>query len=128
MKKKILAIDDESSHLRLLQKALSARGYDIFVTSDPKEAFETLKAHEINLVVLDIRMPEKGGFELYGEFEAYQEVPVLFVTGFPEEFTTKSEHLVSMWKNQFSKGTTDILYKPFDLDALYEKVESLIGK
>jgi len=33
-----------------------------------------------------------------------------------------------MWQKQFSEGTTDIIYKPFDLATLFEKVEGLIGK
>ena len=33
-----------------------------------------------------------------------------------------------MWQEEFADGTTDIIYKPFDLDTLFEKVEGLVGK
>jgi len=127
-KKAILVIDDEESHLQLLRDALGRKDYEVFATSDPAEGFQMLKDNDIKLVLLDIRMPKKTGFDLYKEFEEYQTVPVLFVTGFPEEFSAESDEVIGLWRHQFMAGTTDILYKPFDLPLLYEKVESLIGK
>lgn len=126
MKKKILAVDDETPILEILAEVLSKGGYEMHTSSQPQEAFTILKEHQIDLVLLDIHMPEKSGFALYKELEG-KKIPVLFVTGHPEAFNGESDELTSLWQNQFALGTTDVLYKPFSIDALYEKVEALIG-
>ena len=127
--KKILSIDDEPLVLKCIENALKEHGYELRVTSDPEEGLRILKEdNTINLLLLDIMMPVKNGFELYGELKNIRKIPVLFVTAYPRSFTTKSDNVVEMWKNEFADGTTDIIYKPFDLSTLLEKVEGLIGK
>jgi DNA-binding response OmpR family regulator len=126
MKKKILAVDDEIPILEILQEVLRKGGYEVFTSSRPTEAFVILQEQEIDLVLLDIHMPGKNGFALYKELEG-KNIPVLFVTGHPESFNRESDELTLLWQNQFAVGTTDVLYKPFSIDALYEKVEGLIG-
>ena len=126
--KKILAIDDEPGILTCLKNALSAHGYHILVTNDPEEGLSLLREDEdIVLSMLDIRMPGKNGFEIYQELRTFRQIPVLFVTAYPRSFSTNSDEVVEMWKNEFADGTTDIIYKPFDLNSLYSKVEGLIG-
>ena len=126
--KRILAIDDEPTILKCLQKALQSQGYEMIITSDPDEGIKILKEDDsILLALLDIRMPGKNGFDIYKELREHRKLPVLFVTAFPKSFTAKSNEIVEMWKNEFADGTTDIVYKPFDLGTLFEKVEGLIG-
>ncbi len=72
-------------------------------------------------------MPGKNGFELYHELGATQDVPVLFVSGCARSFSPTTPGFTDLWTEQFSLGRTDILYKPFTLSALFEKVEALIG-
>ena len=72
-------------------------------------------------------MPGKDGFEIYNEFRGVRKIPVIFVTAYPGSFDADSEAVVEMWQNEFADGTTDIIYKPFDLEVLFEKVENLIG-
>ena len=126
--KKILSIDDEPTMLKCLSVALKGRGYELFTTSDPDEGLNILKEKDIALVLLDVRMPIKSGFDIYKEMREFTDIPALFVTAYPKSFTTDSDELVQMWRDQFADGTTDIIYKPFDLDSLYEKVEGLIGE
>lgn len=125
--RKILSVDDDPNVLSCLESALKQKGYEVFVTTKPLEVAEILEKHKIDLVMLDIKMPEKDGFEIFKELKKkYAKLPVLFVTGYPQSFTMKSEGVISMWKNDFADGHTDIMYKPFDVDTLYEKVEGLI--
>ena len=126
--KKIMAIDDEASVLTCLQTVLQARGYEIITSNDPEEGTKTLLNDEtIILALLDVKMPKKDGFEIYRELRSTRKIPVLFVTAYPRFFNADSEAIVEMWNSEFADGTTDIVYKPFNLDSLYEKVESLIG-
>jgi two-component system OmpR family response regulator len=128
MKKNLLAIDDEPNMLKCLEKALEAKGYKLFVTDDPEEGLNIFKKEDISLVLLDIRMPQKSGFDIYKEFREIRRLPVLFVTAYPKSFTAASNEIVDIWTKEFSDGNTDIVYKPFDLDTLYDKVEGLIGE
>jgi two-component system response regulator ResD len=126
--KKIMAIDDEAAILTCLQKALEAQGYEVITSNDPEEGVKTLINDDtIILALLDVKMPKKNGFEIYRDLRQTRKIPVLFVTAYPKSFDLDSDAIIEMWKNEFADGTTDIIYKPFNLAALYEKVEGLIG-
>lgn len=127
--KKILSIDDDPEVLNSLKMVLQSRGYELYTTTDPDEGLKVLKEDEnISLAMLDIRMPKKNGFEIYNELRQFRNIPVLFITAYPRSFTAESDEITEMWKNEFADGTTDIIYKPFDLSTLFEKIEGLIGK
>ena len=126
--KKLLSIDDEPLMLQCLYHALKSHGYELITTNDPDEGIRIVRENpDIVLALLDVRMPRKNGFDTYNEIRAIRKIPVLFVTAYPKSFTPQSDDVVQMWENEFADGTTDIIYKPFDLDSLYEKVEGLIG-
>lgn len=126
--RKILSVDDDPKILSAFQAALKQKGYEVFITSDPNEVAQILKDHEIDLVMLDIKMPQKSGFDIFRELKKkYQSLPVLFVTAYPKSFSMRSDKMVKMWQHDFADGNTDIVYKPFNVEDLYEKVEGLIG-
>ncbi|NQT92171.1 MAG: response regulator [Lentisphaerae bacterium] len=126
--KTILAIDDEPEILACYREALERKGYVIFVTSDPAVGIGFLRENDVDLVLLDVRMPQTDGLDVYSEMRKHKKIPALFITAYPKSFTAESDRVVRLWQNEFSDGTTDIMYKPFTLDALFEKVESLIGE
>jgi CheY-like chemotaxis protein len=126
--KKILSVDDEPVMLRCLDRALGSRGYELIVTSDPEEGLKIFREREdIALISLDVRMPKINGFELFRKMREIRAVPVLFVTAYPRSFNPNDDDIAKMWKEEFADGTTDIIYKPFDVDTLFEKVEGLVG-
>ena len=126
--KKVLSIDDEPTMLKCIENILNTKGYELFLSDDPDTGIEIFKNNDdICLALLDIRMPKKNGFEIYKEITSIRKIPVLFVTAYPRSFTAESDDLVAMWQNEFSDGTTDIVYKPFEVDTLLAKVEALIG-
>lgn len=124
----ILSVDDEPELLRCFQDALQYRGYRVITTTDPDEGIRLAReTPEVVLLLLDIKMPKKSGFDVYREIRAFRHLPVLFITAYPKSFTRDSDEVVKLWQEEFSDGTTDILYKPFELSTLFAKVESLIG-
>jgi two-component system, cell cycle response regulator len=126
--RKILSVDDDPKILSAFQAALRQKGYEVFITSNPNEVAQILKNHDIDLIMLDIKMPEKSGFDIFRELKKkYQSLPVLFITAYPKSFSMRSDEMVKMWQEDFADGNTDIMYKPFNVEALYEKVEGLIG-
>ncbi len=125
---KILSIDDEVEILGCFHDALTAEGYTFLSSTDPEEGLRMIReTPDLDLVMLDVKMPGKNGFEIYTEMREFKKLPVLFVTAYPSSFDPNKDDVVKMWEEQFSDGTTDILYKPFELDTLYEKVEGLVG-
>lgn len=126
-RKRILSLDDEPAMLDILQQMLTEAGYDVRTTTSAKDFFRLLAEQPVDLVLLDLAMPERDGLDVYREYTAHQHTPVLFVTGFHSRFSGASHDLVDLWRNQFAEGTTDVLYKPFTYDQLLAKVQALIG-
>lgn len=127
--RRLLAIDDEPPILRCIKHALRSRGYEMSITDDPFKGLEMLKTdQDIILALLDINMPRLSGFDIYRSMRQCRKLPVLFVTACPQAFNAKDDELTAMWQNEFADGTTDIIYKPFSVQTLCEKVEGLIGE
>ena len=127
--KKILSIDDEPMILECIKEALQSEGYSVEVTSDPREGLRRLKEEDdIDLALLDIKMPGMSGFDVYREYRRVRKVPAIFVTAYPASFNAASDDVMDMWQNEFADGTTDIVYKPFDLTTLFDKIAALIGE
>ena len=126
--KKILSIDDEPMMLRCIKSALERPGYQLITTDDPVRGVEIIRdSDDISLVLLDVRMPGTSGFDVYREIINHKRIPVLFVTAYPRSFNANDTEIEDMWQNGFAEGSTDIIYKPFEIDTLFEKVEALIG-
>ena len=127
--KKILCVDDEEAVLRCLKSVLEHSGYETITCSNPRDGLDLMNAETLDLVTLDIRMPEINGLEVYKTLKERQKdtIPVIFITAHATTFSMESDSLVKMWQKDFADGNTEILYKPFDISTLVEKVESLIG-
>lgn len=123
MAKKILLIEDEEIMLELLQKKLTQEGYEVFVARDGEEGLKEMKKINPDLVLLDIIMPKKGGFEVMEEMNKSSElkkIPVIVISnsGQPVELDRAKE-----------LGAKDWLIKTeFDPKEVLEKVMKQIGK
>ena len=125
---KILAIDDEPALLHLFRAALVYRGHEVFASGTLDEALRILRTESIDLVMLDIHMPQKSGFEIYREIRQRTAVPVLFVTGDPRAFTDPSRPGARILQEEVAKGNAGVLFKPFDVPTLYRKTEELLHR
>jgi DNA-binding response OmpR family regulator len=125
--KTILAVDDDKWVPEVLRDALTIKGYQVLTAGSADEALRVLKEKQVDLVLLDLNMPGKNGFALLREMQEFGTIPALFVSGCSRSFSPTSEGFTDIWEHEFAEGTTDILYKPFSIDLLYEKVEALIG-
>jgi CheY-like chemotaxis protein len=90
-KRRILVVDDESDMTLLFKMALEADGlYNVDAFNDPKIALSNFKASFYDLVILDIKMPEMDGFDLYQEMKKIDsKVKICFLTAsemYYEEF------------------------------------------
>jgi DNA-binding NtrC family response regulator len=81
--RKILIVDDEPDITLTLRKGLELNGYDVHSFNDPLVALSSYKPDIYDLLVIDIRMPNMTGFELYRKIkELDSKVRVCFITAF----------------------------------------------
>ena len=111
----VLVVDDEDSFVQTLAKRLTLRRFDVHTATRAEKTFETLENHPIDVVVLDVRMPDLDGIEATREIKAkYPLVEVVLLTG----HASMEASLEGM-----KKGAFDYLLKPVNIDELVYKIE-----
>jgi len=125
--KRILALDDDPHVVNVIRTVLDAKGYQTTTTTTPDDFFKRFREQDFDLVLLDIRMPVKNGLEVFKDLCGKAHPPVLFVTADFGAFNLDSKLAMELWQNEFMEGTADIIYKPFTVATLHEKVAALIG-
>jgi two-component system KDP operon response regulator KdpE len=117
MKKfRVLVVDDERRILNFLSSKLKATGYDVFAADNGVEALEQVQVQEPDLVVLDILMPKKDGFETLKELRTFSSVPVIILSA-------KGTNVDKV--KGLSLGADDYLAKPFSPDELIARIEAV---
>lgn len=121
MAKKILIVEDEEIMYSLLQKKLSQEGYEVSVAKDGEEGLTKMKEEKPDLILLDIIMPRKSGFEVMEEMKKdrdLRDIPVIVISnsGQPVELDKAKE-----------LGAKDWLIKTeFDPQEVIQKVKKQI--
>jgi len=116
MPKKILIVDDEEDVITILKKKLEAEGFSVVTAKDGVEGFKQTQAESPDLILLDIIMPNKDGFQMLKDLQAdekLRKIPVIMVTGKAESS--------SVFNGQYL-GATDYLIKPVDLQQLLKYI------
>ncbi len=119
-KKRILVVDDDTMNLMLTKRILE-KEYDVLLAQSGKEALEKMKGEEIDLVLLDIAMPEMSGIETFEHMkkEFPVEIPVIFLTasGYEEDVMSA-----------IRLGAVNYLKKPFFPKELLKRVAKELDK
>jgi len=111
---RILVIDDEKETCQLLKEFLTKKGYDVATVSEADKVIEIVKTSHPQLVLLDIRMPQKDGITLLKEIkEIDKEIGVIMVTAVRDEATAKKS---------LELGADGYITKPIDLNYLETNV------
>ncbi|MFP4520592.1 MAG: response regulator [Fibrobacterota bacterium] len=116
--KKVLAIEDELYMLKLYQETLGRSVFEVFTASTWKNGRKILESEEIDLLILDIGLPEKDGIEILKELRDFGYIiPVIIVTayGTKEKIIQASEYDIS-----------DFVVKPFKVPTLREKIYGIL--
>jgi CheY-like chemotaxis protein len=120
--RRILIVDDDKNVLKVLKVALQRAGYEIDIVSDGNEGLARLFDTQYDLIVCDMQMPGMSGSEFHERLS--KDSPemvdkVLFMTG----------DIVRSKTQEFLKETQAVfINKPFDLSALYQKVQEAIDR
>ena len=116
----ILVADDNWANLELLSGMLQVEGYEVFCVVDGRQALETLRSRPIDLLLLDVMMPERDGFAVCREIKSHPDtrlVPVVLVTA----STATADRIKGI-----ECGADDFLSKPVDREELLARVRSLL--
>jgi twitching motility two-component system response regulator PilH len=117
--KKILIVDDSVGMVRMIQSVLEKEGYKAIGISDPSQVERTIDSEAPSLILLDVVMPERNGFQVCRALknsQAYKSIPVIVVSG-------KSTPSDRYWAEQ--QGANGYVAKPFDPAELLREVRRL---
>lgn len=117
---RILLVEDEPSAARMLAKGLREQTYAVDVAGDGEAALYQASVNDYDLIVLDVMLPIKDGFEVCRELRAAgSSIPILMVTA-RESVQDRIEGL--------DTGADDYLTKPFDFHELLARVRALLRR
>jgi len=123
-KQKILIVDDEPDITTALKMFLEIQGFHVDVFTDPVYALAQFKAGFYQLLILDIKMPEMNGFELYAEIKKKDKtVKVFFLTALSEM------HDYDAFKKEVfpKEGERYFIAKPIENEEILKRINTVIA-
>lgn len=123
MAEEILCIDDESGVVELVELILQREGVVVQGASSGAEGLALMRKRRPRLVLLDIMMPDKDGWEVFKEMKAdtsLREIPVIILTARDSSF----EEIIARER----AGVDDYITKPFTPARLRESIKKVLSK
>jgi twitching motility two-component system response regulator PilH len=119
--KTILLVDDSPTELTAMRHALEGRGYELVTAGDGDQALEQIMKSRPALVLLDVVLPRKNGFQICRQIKSSPETSGIKVM----LITSKSQETDRYWG--MKQGADAYMTKPFDGRELAESVARLLG-
>jgi two-component system copper resistance phosphate regulon response regulator CusR len=117
---RILLVEDEPNAAKMLAKGLRKQTYAVDVARDGQEAVHQASVNDYDLIILDVTLPLKDGFEVCGDLRASgSSVPILMLT---------ARDAVQDRITGLDKGADDYLTKPFDFHELLARARALLRR
>jgi twitching motility two-component system response regulator PilH len=120
VQKKVLIVDDSPSQVRLIQGLLEPEGYNPIGLNDPKRIEEAIDREVPSIILLDVVMPERNGFQVCRELKnnaKFNAIPVILVT-------SKDTPSDRYWGEQ--QGADGYVTKPFTREELLRAVRRFV--
>ncbi len=121
MLKKVLIVDDSRAESRMMQTQLESAGFWAVVLNDPALLEQTIDMEHPELILLDVVMPGRNGYQACRDLKAndnYRNLPIVIVT-------SKSGESDKFWGRQ--QGAEGYLTKPFTAEQLISEVHRVLG-
>jgi CheY-like chemotaxis protein len=116
----VLVIEDDKIMVQMIAEILDGFGFEVATASHGRMAFKKLQQHPVNIIILDLLLPEMSGFEIYSRLQANpdtKDIPVLIASAWADE-----RHI----REASQMGIRHFLPKPFtEDDLLYELLDIL---
>ncbi len=119
MSKKILVIDDKKELRTLLKQYLSQEGFDVSTAADGREGLFVARQEKPDLILLDLMMPEMGGYEFLRIYGREASTPTLILTAKTEE----NDKVLGL-----ELGADDYVTKPFSMRELTARVRAVLRR
>lgn len=117
---RILVADDDRNTRRLMRAVLEGAGYTVFTACDGQEALGLMDREHIDLVILDVMMPNMDGYELTELLrQANANLPILMIT---------ARQLPEDKRRGFLVGTDDYMTKPVDEEEMLLRIQALLRR
>ncbi len=116
---RVLVVDDDTDILRLVETVLKGEGHEVWTASTGSEGMAKGLRPEVDLIVLDLELPDNDGIEIARFVRSHSKVPILMLT---------SRAAVESRVQGLDAGADDYLPKPFNLDELCARVRSLLRR
>lgn len=119
MDTKILVIDDDSSICESIKSYFENEGYEVKIASDGSEGISFFKMYEPDIVLLDIMLPKKDGWQVCREIREMSSKPIIMISAKNEVF----DKVLGL-----ELGADDYLVKPFDLKELSARIKAVLRR
>jgi len=116
---KVLIVEDEAAIADTIQYPLETEGYATFWASTGKDARSMLAKNQVDIIILDVGLPDISGFELLKSIRQHSEVPVIFLTARNDEI----DRVVGL-----EIGADDYVTKPFSPRELVARVKAILKR
>lgn len=116
---KILVVDDEAAVRKVVEHHLRLEGYQVITAGDGGSAFELIRTHEPDLIILDILLPDLDGIEVCREIRKENDVPIIFLTSKRDS----SDIVLGL-----GVGGDDYIVKPFNHKELIARVKASLRR
>jgi len=124
---KILIADDEQDCIDFVREALADTPYEVLAAMDGEEALQVARQHHPQVIILDVQMPKRNGFEVFAELKGDQNlasVPVIMLTGITERTGFKfSEKEMGQFMGSEPEAYVD---KPIEPVVLRQTIKRLL--
>lgn len=116
----ILVVEDDKNTRRLIEAILKSSGYSVHTAENGLDAFNRLETQQIDLIILDVMMPEMDGYTFLKELRISDDTtPVLMIS---------AKNLPDDIKKGFKLGTDDYMVKPFDNEEMILRIKALLRR
>jgi two-component system alkaline phosphatase synthesis response regulator PhoP len=119
MVKKILVVDDKSELRTLLKSYLSQEGFEVVAAADGQEALYVARHEKPDLIILDLMMPEMGGYDFMRVYSREADTPIIILTARLEE----NDRVLGL-----ELGADDYVTKPFSMRELTARVRAVLRR
>jgi two-component system KDP operon response regulator KdpE len=116
---RVLVVDDEAPIRRALQIGLGAQGYEVLIAADARTALDACREDAPDVVLLDLGLPDRSGFDVLRELRGWSEIPVIVVS---------ARHGSTDKVDALDLGADDYVTKPFGMEELMARLRAAVRR
>ena len=116
---RVLAVDDDAAILGMISRVLTSEGFDVAAVTGAGEALDVIRGDQPDVVLLDVNLVGKDGFEVLAELRQTLDLPVILLTGRGAE----PDRVLGL-----QMGADDYIVKPFSYPELVARIDNILRR